>query len=116
MSDWNFIDKFGKEVAKRAGISKDEAWKATPGGRLPDGSEGCGYKYRFDEEAMHGFSKKLKDWILTHPNEVAKLIACIAAGPTTIAIAPAVVAMLGFGPLGPIAGELHFPEAFLSSL
>jgi hypothetical protein len=61
MSDWNFIDRFGKEVAKRAGISKDEAWNAMLRERLPGGSEGGSYRYRFDEEAIHGFSQKLKD-------------------------------------------------------
>jgi uncharacterized protein YlzI (FlbEa/FlbD family) len=66
MSDWNLIDKFGKEVAKYAGISKDETWKALLGGRLPDGSEGVGYKTHFDEEDMLGFSEKLKDWISNH--------------------------------------------------
>lgn len=116
MSDWTFIKKFGKEIANRAGVQADTIWNALLGGRLLDGPS----KDKFAEEDMHGFSHKLRQWITNHPKEVATLVARIAAALTAVSLTPAMIAMLGLGPLGPVAGKLYTPRtinrSFLADL
>jgi hypothetical protein len=51
--------------------------------------------------------ERLRQWIMDHPKEVAKLVACIAAAPTAIVLTPAVIGAFGFGPLGLIGGKLY---------
>jgi len=102
MPDWTFVGKFGAEVAKCAGISKDQVWELMIG---PTASDGEQHEYNFTEEDKANFSEKLWQWLHDNPRQVAILTACIGAAPTAIFAAPAAVAALGFGPLGPIAGK-----------
>ncbi|KAH5160543.1 hypothetical protein HBH69_042160 [Parastagonospora nodorum] len=103
MPDWTFVSKFGAEVAKRAGVSKDQVWESMIGGGLLTVTDGE-HAYTFTEEDKAGFGEKLWQWIQKNSGEVTKLTACIAAGPAAVFAAPAAVGLLGFGPLGPIAG------------
>jgi hypothetical protein len=105
MSDWSFVNKFAEGIANRVGVTTDSVWEAMLSGRPPIGSEEGGPKDKFTEEEVHGFSERLKNWILEHPKEVAKLVACIGAAPTAVAVAPALLGMVGFGPLGPVVGK-----------
>jgi hypothetical protein len=101
MPDWTFVSKFGAEVAKRAGVSTDRVWELMIEPTTSDGE----HEYTFTEEDKAGFGEKLWQWIQKNPGEVTKLTACIAAAPAAIFAAPAAVGLLGFGPLGPIAGK-----------
>jgi len=107
--DWTFLEKVGKDLAKQAGITPDELWKMMLSGRLPAGRgiEG-GPKIEFNQDDIPGGNNKFKRWILEHPGEFLQLIACLAAGPTALAVAPAIIGMLGFGPLGVVAGMSTF--------
>jgi hypothetical protein len=107
MDEWSFINNFGKDIAKRAGTTTDNVWKALLGGQNTTGTDEDGPKTEFTEDDMHGFSERLRQWITDHPKEVATLAACIAAAPAAIVLTPAVIGAFGFGPFGPIAGKLY---------
>jgi hypothetical protein len=106
MDEWSFINNFGKDIAKRAGTTTDNVWKALLGGKHATASVE-GPKSEFTEDDMHGFSERLRQWTMDHPKEVATLIACIAAAPAAIFLTPVVIGAFGFGPFGPIAGKLY---------
>ena len=78
MSDWSFIDKFGKDVAKQTGTTRRSFWLAAMTGCVSGASLGD-LKDTFDEEDMHGFSEKTKKWFREHAEEIKLLLACIAA-------------------------------------
>jgi uncharacterized RDD family membrane protein YckC len=82
-------------------------WKLLLGSNLATVSQESDPKTEFTEDEMHGFTERLKQWILAHPKEVATLIACIGAAPHAIFVAPVVIGLLGFGPLSPVAGKLY---------
>jgi hypothetical protein len=107
MDEWSFINNFGKDIAKRAGTTTDNVWKALLGGQETTGPDEDGPKTEFTEDDMHGFSERLRQWTMDHPKEVATLIACIAAAPAAIVLTPVVIGAFGFGPFGPIAGKLY---------
>jgi hypothetical protein len=112
MADWSFLRKLGEDIAERTGITTEDVWKTMLSGHLAIRSEQAGSgeggsKDYFTEEEMHGFSECLKEWILEHPMEVAMLVACIAAAPTAVLATPAMINMLGLGPLGPVVGKLY---------
>jgi hypothetical protein len=114
MPGWSSLSKFGEDVAKHAGVTTVNVWNATFSGRLPTGIEHGDPKNKFTDEDMNDFGERLKTWISAHPKEIATLFACIAAAPTAVLVTPAMVGMLGFGPLGPVAGELPLPKTMSS--
>jgi hypothetical protein len=104
MSDWSFIDKFGKDVTKRTGTSTRSFWLAAMAGCVSGASIGDP-KDTFDEEDMKSFSEKGKRWFRDHPEEAKLLLACIAAPSIAVSFTPIALGILGFGPLGPFAGK-----------
>jgi hypothetical protein len=106
--DWSFVDKFAENIAKRAGTSKDEIWELLYNGKPDNRAPGIRSEdnVEFTQGDIPGSSEKLKRWIMEHPQESTTLVACLAAGPTAVAITPAVLGLLGFGPLGIVAGTL----------
>tara|TARA_R110002003_G_scaffold9_1_gene342 strand:- start:2948 stop:3406 length:459 start_codon:yes stop_codon:yes gene_type:complete len=106
--DWSFVDKFAENIAKRAGTSKDEIWELLYNGKPDNRAPGIRSEdnVEFTQGDIPGSSEKLKRWIMEHTQEFTTLVACLAAGPTAVAITPAVLGLLGFGPLGIVAGTL----------
>lgn len=114
MSDWTFIDKFGKDIAKSTGVTTRSFWLAAMTGCV-SGASLEGPKERFDEEDMDGFSEKAKQWFRDHPEEVKKLLLCIAAPSIAVSITPMLLGIAGFGALGPILGK-SFAAIFHTAL
>ncbi|KAH7398822.1 hypothetical protein DE146DRAFT_632387 [Phaeosphaeria sp. MPI-PUGE-AT-0046c] len=106
MSDWGFINEFGKDVAKRTETTTRSFWFAAMTGCV-SGAFAEDTKDGFTEEELNSFSDRLKKWLMGHPDDAAKLLACIAGAPTAALLTPTVLTMLGFGPLGVIAGQSY---------
>ena len=112
-SDWQFIQEFGEDMAKRLGSTADEFWqKMSSSDFVKEIGQKTLPKFNFTEEDLSGFSERLRLWILAHPIEFATLLACIAAGPIVIAITPAMLGLFGFTPLGIAAGKLPIIPVF----
>jgi hypothetical protein len=112
-SDWNFMEEFGEDMAKRIGNTADDFWKMISSGDLINEISQITFpKIQFTKDGISvdglpDMFEKLKQWILRHPREFVILLACIAAGPIAIAITPEVLGLTGFTSLGIAAGTSY---------
>ena len=103
--DWTFLDQFGQDMAKRVGSTADDFWqKMSSGDFVKDIGKLAIPKIEFTEKDLGAFSEGLKQWILQHPKEFATLLACVASGPMTAIVTPAMLGLVGFTPIGIGAG------------
>jgi hypothetical protein len=63
---------------------------------------------QFTDQELYGFSECMKRWIQEHPDKMAGLFTCIFSFRSVVL---AFLTALGFGLLGPIAGELNAPKS-----
>jgi hypothetical protein len=61
---------------------------------------------QFTDYMLYGFNECMKRWIREHLEEIAKLMTCIFSFPSAVLV---FLGFLGFGLLGPVAGELFTP-------
>ncbi|KAL1792782.1 hypothetical protein ACET3X_009289 [Alternaria dauci] len=113
--DWNFIEDFGQDMAKRLGSTADDFWQKTSSGHLlEDIGQATLPKIDFTQEDLSGFSERLKEWIVSNPKQFTTLLACIASGPIVAVITPTMLGLVGFTPIGIAAGSLA--SAFQASV
>ncbi|KAH7075620.1 hypothetical protein BKA63DRAFT_302565 [Paraphoma chrysanthemicola] len=99
--DWAIVDNFAETVAENSNSSKDDVWRALYTGN-PHASllrNNSGPKFESRQEDMPDIDENFMNWITAHPRDFITMIACLVTAPTAIAITPALLGVLGFGPV-----------------